>query len=202
MNSKVYIILNKAYKYFKASFYFWLYLLRGLAVYGLIPSACSLFSIIEDIKQNEDRDEIKKLFSLYYRQYSIYKVQSLIFSFIIILIYAFLFFLNKVNNKISLILTIVLIYSLAMILLILTYTINYLVVEKYNFKKSLIYSFVSTVKNIFASISILISFIILFTIGKMNLIFLIFLTPFIYILSVKALLNKWPVVKEETQWSN
>ena len=199
LDFKIYTILNRAYKYFIASFYFWVYLFRGIVVYGLIPSSCSLFSVMEDIKEDRDCDGIKKLFFAYYREYKIYRIHSLIFAFITFSIYASLFFLNKVNNKIALIFTIVLIYLLAMILLILTYTINYLVFKKCDFKTAFISSFIFTVKNIFPSLSIVISFIMLFIIGRMNLVFLIFFLPFLYVLLVRTLLSKLTEFEEESQ---
>lgn len=174
-------------------------MLRGIGVYGLIPSGCSLFAVMEEIRENQDQDEINILFSRYYKEYSVYKIQSLIASFVITSVYSLLFFLNKVNNRVSLILTLMLTYLMAMIILMLTYTINYLVFQKYTFKMSLVHSFIFIFKNIYISISVLIAFIILFLLGRMNLVFLIFFTPVLYVLWVRMLINKFIGFEEEKQ---
>jgi uncharacterized membrane protein YesL len=49
MNKKLFDVIDKVYKLFMASLYFWGYAFKGLLVYGIFPSLCSFVYVIHGV---------------------------------------------------------------------------------------------------------------------------------------------------------
>ncbi|MEK3887927.1 hypothetical protein [Bacillus sp. FSL K6-3431] len=123
MNSKLYSFFHQLYSYLKVSLYFWLYLVRGWVIYGLIPAGCALILTIREVKDNKERDEVAVLFKKYWLRYSRYKFPSFLFSFIIIVFWSVLFSLNMQDNSLAAALTIAAFYFFTMTFVLLAYAI-------------------------------------------------------------------------------
>lgn len=180
MNSKLIVVVETVYKYIQIGFYFWIYLLRGFIIYGIVPTGCALILTIHDIRNPLEDSDIKNLYKNHYKKYAKYKLQSFVFIFIIIISYSALFYLNDYNNNISIIATIFFIYIGLMTIVIFTYCIHFLVWKNVDFKQSIILSFVTSIRKLMISISILGIFILLFAIGKFNFLLLLVVAPTIY----------------------
>jgi uncharacterized membrane protein YesL len=175
------------YKYFQVSLYFWLSLLKGLVVYSIVPTFCTLFLVLRDINKGEDEEEnkdVKLLFKHYYESFKMYKVSSFIYTFSMIIVYTCLFFVNKQTNSFSLVLSILLIYFLVMVLLLLTYSTAFIAFKKMNVKTSNIHAFLAIIKNPINSVSILVIIILLFFAAGYNLAFFVVFGPFLFGLGV------------------
>lgn len=161
------------------SFYFWINLLKGLVVYSFIPASCALIITISDMGSLHESD-IKMIYKRNYQKYNKYKLQSFLFIFIIILCYVTLFYLNDFNNNISTIFTIFIIYIGLMTIILFTYCIHFLAFKNLDFKQSILLSFVTAIKKIIISGSILGFYLLLYTIAKMNLFLFIVFVPIGY----------------------
>ncbi|OAS87595.1 MULTISPECIES: DUF624 domain-containing protein [Metabacillus] len=187
MNSKIVLFFQYMYKYFQVSLCFWLSLLKGLVVYSIVPSFCTLFLVLRDINKGEDEEKnknVKLLFNHYYESFKMYKVTSFIYTFSMIIVYTCLFFVNKQTNAFSLVLSILLIYFLAMVLLMLTYSTAFLAFKNMNVKDGNIHAFLAIIKNPINSVSILVIIILLFIAAGYNLVFFVVFGPFLYGLGV------------------
>ncbi|WP_416147208.1 hypothetical protein ACM26V_13375 [Salipaludibacillus sp. HK11] len=183
------------YKYIKASMLYWLYLLRGLVVYSLIPSSCAILLLIKDIeKKNDETDDgeeisIKQLFKSHYERYTHLKFPSFIFTNVLLVMFACLYLVNLSEGSWALLISIILIYLIALTLAVLTYTIHFLVKVKEPFMRIIAYSFTASVKNIIISLGLLVVLAVLYYVGTINLVLFIVTFPFIYAYAIKSLLN-------------
>ncbi|WP_409848753.1 hypothetical protein [Anaerobacillus sp.] len=176
------LIITKLYQYVKASLLFWIYLIRGFVVYGLVPAFCSLIAVTEDVKKDQDHEKISVLFSRYYQKYNIFKLQSFLLSFLLIITYNLLFFTVQSQGSYSLIVIFILLYILGITIIVITYTCSFLVFcpEKVNFKQAIALAFVSTIKHFGVSIILLCLLGLLFAIAGINFLLFIFIAPVLY----------------------
>lgn len=187
MNSKIVIFFQYLYKYFLVSFYFWIYLLKGLVVYSLVPAISSLFSVLRDINMGVDDKTgktVKQLYKQTFDKYKESKLTSFIYTFILIILYTGLFFFNKQQSQFSLMLTILFIYFLAMALLMLTYSSVFLSFKNMKIKDANMFAFVTIIKNIVGTVAILVVVGVVYFIADYNFLAFIIFGPFIYGLGV------------------
>src|SRR5699024_8649917 len=180
------------YKYFKVSFYFWVYLFKGLLVYGLIPATSALFLTLHYLHndKNNNEAEIKKNYKIYYNQFSNHKVASFLISFLLILILSISYYLYVFNSAITVMLLIVNCYTLALILITFTYTIYFLTTKEMSMKQSFIFGFVSVIKNLLRSLLILAIVLLDLYIAYFNLVLFVAVGPVVYGVSTQFILKK------------
>lgn len=198
MNSKTMMLFQYVYKYFQVSLYFWLYLIKGLVVYSLVPTLSTLFLVLHDINKGEDEEkskDVKELFRGYYETYTSYKLPSFIYTIIFILLYTSLFFVTISTSAFSLILLILFIYMLVMALLMITYSTIYITFKKMDVKMANMHAFVAIIRNPIQSIALIMVFILLYLGADYNFAFFVIFGPFLYGLGVILSLAK--LLKEE-----
>jgi uncharacterized membrane protein YesL len=169
---------------------YWVYLLKGMIIYGLIPASCAVLLTIDHIQKDKMDEDIKTLFKKYYKQFDIYKVQSFIFALFIILCYTALFYLNRTEGNISIFLTVIFIYLLAMILTIFSYCINLLAFKGQTIKQAFLLSFYMVFKHVLISFSIIAIISILYASALKNFAFFIIFGPFLYGIGIKFAVRK------------
>lgn len=184
-------MINKLYKYFLASFFFWAHLLKGAVVYSLIPAGYALFSVIEDVRKGKDEDSVGHLYKTYFMHKKKLKWESFVFAIFLISIYSLLFLVNQISGSASVLLSFILIYVLIMTIIILTFTLNFLRYRTISLKQSVIFSFVYCIKNLWITILILLVLGIVVNTANKNLIFLLFIAPAVYGLFVRILFEKF-----------
>ena len=193
MNSKIMMFFQFMYKYFLTSFYFWLNLLKGLFVYSLIPAICALYLVLKDINSGVDDEQnmtVKELYNKYFRLYKNYKFPSFCFTFIIIICYTGLYFLNKAEGEVFLLPTILVIYLLFMTLLVLIYFTVFVAFKGMDIKNGMIHGFLSVFKHPVSTISIIMIFVFLYLSIGFNLVFFVAFGPFLMGLGILLSLYK------------
>jgi uncharacterized membrane protein YesL len=189
-NNKLYNFIDALYTYFKVSFYFWLYLLRGFIFYGLIPSTCALFLTIHFLNEKKEEGNIKERFKAYYKQNEKYNIPSLVFSFLFFFLYVSLIFLSKhLENPISLVLIIVVGYALILLSVLFVYCMYFLCFHGGTFKQSMMISFVTAIRNLRITLLILLINIVLVYMAKLNLAFFVVFGPFLFGLGMRFVLR-------------
>ncbi len=183
--------INKLYKYFLASFFFWVYILKGVLVYSLIPAGYALFSVIEEIRKERDDGTIGGLFKSYYQEYKHLKLQSFLSSFLLIVIYSLLFLANQYSGGLAALISFVMIYFLAVTIILLTFSMNFLRYHSLTFKDTLIYSFIYSIRNLWVTIIILVALGLIAKISNKNFIILLFISPSLYGLFVRFLFERF-----------
>lgn len=177
-------LINKFYRYVKISLIFWLYSLKGVIVYGLVPSMFSMFSVIKEVSITNE-DDILVMYKKYYSEYSRLKLHSFCTVFSLIILYCGLYFLNLHENTYLNILRIVLIYTISLIILILSYSVYISVFEGYSIKESLVRAFIISVKYFGVSIIYLIFLYVYLQLAQRNLVLMLCVHPFILVLAIK-----------------
>ncbi|MFA9458188.1 DUF624 domain-containing protein [Halalkalibacter sp. AB-rgal2] len=185
--------ITRVYYYIQASLLFWLFVLRGFVVYGLIPATAGLFAVIADVKRgrmDEEDVSIAQMYTSYYRMYSTYKWGSFLFALVFALLYMTTFLLNESTTEYSLIGLIVMLYLLALFLLLFTYT-SYLITEgKVLFLHQTVgISFVLAIKNLLRSVFLLVGMFFLYYMGTLNLLVFAVSAPALYGIMVRALMT-------------
>lgn len=191
MDSKAFAFFNTIYKYFQVSFYFWIYLLKGLVIYSLIPAFSALLLTMKQL-HNQDKveeNQIKIIFTKHFNTFKQYKLVSFIYSIIAITSFSSLYLLNRSFSSYALLLTILIIYTLVMTVLLFTYTIFYLGSGDIEMKKVVVISFVSMIKNFGKSVMVLIFIIALLILAYYNFFLFMITGPFLYAISVNGTLN-------------
>lgn len=189
MNSKIYQVFNTLYEYLKVSFYWWVYLFRGAIVYGFLPAGCALVRTVWDLLQAKENAEVRVLFKKYYHQFNHYKGPSFLLSIILISSWFILFLLNRINGAGSSIGTIVVIYVLALTILVYSYLIHFLSLNKIPFKQAFAKSYFAVFKRPKATFSILIVQIVMAAAAYINFAFFFFFGPFLYGIGLRLILQ-------------
>lgn len=189
MTDKMYAFSQTLYKLFQLSFYFWIYLLRGLFLYSMIPALSALFLTINFIIAGDEEDSVKEKYRQYFHMYKQHRLPSFLFTSVMIVSYVILFYMNKIDSNISIIVTIVVLYVLFLTAVTLIYCVNYLVIEKLTFKESIVHGFVAVVKNIISSLLVAFVIVLLYLAAYWNPVFFVFFGPFILSLASKFLVQ-------------
>ncbi|RSK28342.1 hypothetical protein EJF36_16540 [Bacillus sp. HMF5848] len=191
MNSKLNIFFQYLYKFFKVSFFFWLYLLKGLVIYAVIPSANALLVTLKNILEGVDEeDDIKALYKKNYEALASERMSSFLFSISFILIYTALFFVNKWSSSYSLAITLVLLYILALTVLLLLYSVYFLQFKNKNWKGIILLSFFSSIKYIHLSLAVLTLIIIMYFTATYNFAFFVIFGPFLFGLGTNLIFTR------------
>ncbi|KRG16411.1 hypothetical protein ACA30_01550 [Virgibacillus soli] len=185
-------IFQKLYQYFQVSFYFWVFILKGFVIYSLVPACTALLRTMEELRQknNEEKENVGQVFSRHFRNYKSKRLLSFLFAIIMIVSYSSLVLLNKMENNLSLILTILFIYLIAINIVIFTYTIFYLGYRNWSSKEVVILAFISMVKHFMTSIYVLIVILILLVAAYINFLFFLITAPFLYGMAVNIVMHK------------
>jgi uncharacterized membrane protein YesL len=187
-NNKLFYFFQTLYEYFKVSLYFWLSLIKGLVVYALVPAVCALVFSIHEISEGKANEETKTLFKEYFNKFKQYKIQSFSFSLIFFVLYAALFYLSKqAGDKLTMFFIIVCVYLIALVAVLFIYSVYFLLYRQFTFKKSLIFSFVTAIKNLFYTMAILILIGALLYSAYLNFAFFMIFSPFLFGLAVKSI---------------
>ncbi|RIW34261.1 DUF624 domain-containing protein [Bacillus salacetis] len=185
------VFFQYIYKFFKVSFYFWIYLLRGAVIYSLIPAFSALFKTVEAIMEGKDEEKVKAVFKDAYHRFNRFKWQSFLFSFLFIVLYVSLYLLNKSSGSLTLILTILALYFTVLLSVLFVYTVHLLGQSpSLPFGKVIIFSFVESIRHFAASLFLLISLGALFYSALANLAFFFVFAPFLLGLVVYYALMK------------
>ncbi|WP_026674524.1 hypothetical protein [Alkalihalobacterium bogoriense] len=185
--------ITKVYNLIKASLLFWLYLCKGFVVYGFVPAICGIVTVIDTIGKDSKENEVsvRELYRESYAQYQHLTLFSFFASIFLILSYVSLYFINATKtNTVTLLVTIILLYLLAIFIVTLSYSIYFIVFFKKQPKQAFIYGFLTAVKNIFVSVILLAILYGFFYIATINLLLFIVSFPAVYGYIIVALLGK------------
>lgn len=197
MSSKIITFIQLFYKFVQISFCFWLYLLKGLVVYSLIPTLAALLSTVHELQTGKDVEDIKGLYKKHFIAYRQYRIQSFVFVSVIIVSYTSLFFLNRLESNLTLMPIILVLYILALTLIVITYLAYILVFKKMPFKQSLALAFVSSIRKPIHSVMIGIVLVLLFISAAINLVIFVVLGPFLYGLTTKIIISNSKLLSNE-----
>ncbi|KRG14110.1 hypothetical protein ACA29_07460 [Lederbergia galactosidilytica] len=158
--------------------------MKGFVIYSLVPACTALLRTMEELRQknNEEKENVGQVFSRHFRNYKSKRLLSFLFAIIMIVSYSSLslVLLNKMENNLALILTILFIYLIAINMVIFTYTIFYLGYRNWSSKEVVILAFISMVKHFMTSIYVLIVILILLVAAYINFLFFLITAPFLY----------------------
>ena len=196
MNTALFRGVSFLSKCFTASGYFWLYTLKGLVVYGVLPAACMLTSVLADLKQEGDTD-IALASKGYYRKYQGVQSASVMLSFVFVCLLSGLYWLSYQDGENRLFFLIIALYLLGLTLVITVYLIHFIVFSRMKFKHALAFSFVYGIKKWQYSLMLLVSISSLYLISRDNLVMFIFFLPFLLSLSSSWILDKARLPEQE-----
>jgi uncharacterized membrane protein YesL len=180
MSGSIQKVFQFCYKLFLISFYYWLYLLKGVVIYSFIPATASLLKTSEQFLIHENPEDIGLLFKENYQSYQSYYFASFLSVMFVILSYTALFFANRSDHSFSLALVIVIVYFIILFVINYTFILYYLTKGIKAWKKLLALAFVSSIKYPLRSIYILFIVAILSFLFTWNLVAFIALAPCIY----------------------
>lgn len=189
MNTALFRGVSFLSKCFTASGYFWLYTLKGLIVYGVLPAACMLTAVLADLKQEGDVD-VALASKGYYRKYQGVQSSSLVLSLIFVCLFSGLYWFSYHEGGNSLFFLIIVLYLLGLTLVITVYLTHFIVFGEMQLKQALAFSFVYCIKKWQYSLLLLASISSLYLISRDNLIVCIFILPFLLALSSRWILEK------------
>lgn len=173
-------VFQFCYKLFLISFYYWLYLLKGIIIYSFIPATASLLKTSEQYLIKENQEDISVLFRENYQGYQSYHFASFVSVMFVILSYTVLFFANRSDHSFSLALVIVIIYFMLLFVINYTFVLYYLTNGIKEWRNLFALAFVSSIKYPLRSLYILFIMAILYFLFTWNLVAFIALAPCIY----------------------
>jgi uncharacterized membrane protein YesL len=179
------------YQFFKVSFWFWMYLLKGMVIYSLIPAFCALFKTIGAVMEGKEEVNVKVYFKGIYKHHRGLKLQSFLFSLLFIMLYVCLYLLNKWQSDISLILTIVVLYLAVLTSVVFLYAIHFIMggaVQSFN--RILVLSFVQSIRHLWISLFLLLCTGLIAYSALVNLAFFVVFGPFLLGLAAYFLMLK------------
>lgn len=176
-NMHIYIF-NLIYKLCKVSLYFFVYLLKGGIVYGLIPATASMLETIKQVLEGED--EVALLYKMNSTKYTKYRLQSFFFVLLFLLLYMGIFLINRSESNAALVITVILIYFLCLFALLFVYSIIYTVTKNLPYRHIIGLSFISIIRHFDLSIIIVIMLSALYFSLKVNVLFFIVCSPFLF----------------------
>jgi len=180
MGGSIQKVFQFVYKLFLISFYYWVYLLKGVVLYSFIPATASLLKTSEQFLIKENVEDIGVLFKENYQQYKHYRFASFGSVLFIILNYTALYFTNRADHSFTLAIVILLIYLMVLFVVNITFVVYYLIKQVSDLKKLLALAFVSSIKFPLRSLYILFIIAILYYLLTWNLVAFIALAPCIY----------------------
>lgn len=179
MDSKLISFINTLYIYFLVSMYFWVYLIRGFLIYGILPAFSALVLTIDDISKGED-DDVGNLFKKHNKEFSVYKFQSFIIAMYFIFLYSLLFLMNNYDNSIAAVTIVSLICLLILGAVFFTYYIQVLSFKNIRSKRALMTSYILAIRYFVNSFLIVSVIYLLSVLAKTNLFIFLLLAPFIF----------------------
>jgi len=184
LNNKIAGLVIKLYHYVLVSFYFWLGLLRGIFIYALIPALVALYLTLDHMKQNPEyaESELKQVYQQNYKKYQHHKLSSFLISFMFILLATVIFFLYKAEAN-WIWIGIVSYFSLLLYTTV-SYATFYFAFKTNEIKASFALGFVSVIKNLSITVSIVVLFVLMLWLAFYNLILFIVLSPLLFGLMV------------------
>ncbi|KGA97804.1 hypothetical protein AJ85_15560 [Alkalihalobacillus alcalophilus ATCC 27647 = CGMCC 1.3604] len=191
--------ITRVYQGVKASLLFWVYMLRGLIIYGFLPSLFALLAVMNDIRRGFEEEEhsVSSLYSEYYNKYSEYKAGSFLFSFLFVLYYTGLFFINqRPDDGVSLLLTIFVVYILALTIIVLSYGAHFVVIKQMTLKAGCIHGFLAALRNLLLSIGLLAVVFGLGYIATINFFLFIISFPALYGFAILFFLGRVAGIKK------
>ncbi|GAA4057048.1 hypothetical protein [Amphibacillus indicireducens] len=180
MNNKIAGLVTKLYHYVLVSFYFWLGLLKGVFIYSLIPSLVALYLTLDHMKRNPEytESELKEVYQESYKQYQSQKVSSFLISFSFILLATSIFFLYK--DEASWVWLGIASYFTLLLYATVSYATYYLAFRTMAIKTSFALGFVSVIKNLSITLSIVVLFVIMAWLAFYNIVLFVVLAPILY----------------------
>lgn len=180
LTNKVTELISKVYHYILVSFYFWLGLFRGIFIYALIPALVALYLTFHHMKQNPDYNEadLKKVYGRAYAKFRHHKLSSFLVSFVFIILASLIFLLIKGNA--NWILIGIPVYFALLLFTTLCYATYYLAFKSTTIKNSFALGFVSVIKNLSLTLTIIIFFVLMGWLAFYNLVLFVVLFPVLF----------------------
>ncbi|KAB8125603.1 hypothetical protein F9U64_22340 [Gracilibacillus oryzae] len=170
MAGSIYRLFQFIYRLIQMSFYFWVYLIKGLVLYSLLPAVAALWATSRMVIWQQEDMEMKDFFKSHYDKYKQHRWTSFSVVILNIIVLVALFFINQSNHVISLAFVIVCIYLLVLINLNFIYMIYFLITQNHTMKNSFALAFVTAIRRPFRSFIILVLLVSVFMLMVWNLV--------------------------------
>lgn len=192
MEGKLFSVVQTIYKYIALSFLYWVQLIKGAVIYGVVPASGALLKTFESMQNSEVEIDISKEVPNQFKKYRNQLFPSFLFSFSTICLLSTLYFVVKSQFDNSLLFAVVILYTLALVVILLAYYSYYVAIIGAGRKDAFIYGYVAMFRNIGASLAILLGTLLLFGIAWWNLFLFLVAAPsaffgFVYFLLTKKI---------------
>ncbi|UOQ85036.1 hypothetical protein [Gracilibacillus salinarum] len=200
MSESIQRLFQFIYSLFRISFYYWIYLLRGIIVYSFIPATAALWETTKIVLFQPSDEEIKEIFRECYNKYRSYRGVSFAITILLVLLQVTLFYLTRSDLAMRLAFMIVLFYMIALLILIVVFVLYYFIFYHYRTKDAFALAFVTSFKKPLLSIAILFCTVILYLLLYWNLIAFLAFGPCLFSISMSLLFRnfKHPLQRDAT----
>lgn len=188
LNNKIILLINKIAQYTVSGFYFWVYVVRGGIVYGLLPAGVGLIRSLEAIQEDND-SSLRLVFHEAYQDYK--QMRWLSFSLFILTAFSFVGF--NLNNSLIGFLQIPLMIFTSFLWIYFVYGIYFFAENahrdrEYSPKWIYALAFDTCIRHPLNSLVILITLIALSLVIRINAIAFIFFGPPLFIILTKRMI--------------
>jgi uncharacterized membrane protein YesL len=173
-------VLTTVYNLIIISFYFWIYIIRGMFIYSFIPAIVTLMEVSRLIYHLKSDEEIRRLYQSKFQLYKQHKGSSFVVSFLLIILATALYFVNGMDGSLQLILYIVLLYMIILLLLVTSNTSHQRRFAYSDMKHAFIVGFLDIIKKPQQTLYLLAVFTICIGIGIWNLVAFLAFVPALY----------------------
>ncbi|MGG3338268.1 hypothetical protein ABER70_06495 [Bacillus subtilis] len=191
LDSKVFWIMDLVFSLAKTSVFFWVALIKEFFIFGLVASFCTLVEMMDEVLLGNG-GSIREGLRERSQKYKGYKKISL-FTFCFF-IYTGLFIIfplpESVPADIGVFTKFAFVYLYLLGVVLFTYVSWNLVKLNLSVKKALFYGFYLMFKRFVRSILLFAVFLVIVLLSQMNLIFLIFIAPSLYVMCGTMILRK------------
>lgn len=180
LGNKVTELITKVYHHFLVCFYFWFGLFRGALIYALVPALVALYLTLDYMKQNSDYGEIdlKKTYRSAYKKFQHHKLSSFLVSFAFIILASLVFFLIK--GGANWVWVGIVGYFILLLFTTVCYATYYIAFKATAIKDSFVLGFVSVIKNLSLTLSIISLFALMVWLAFYNLVLFFVLSPVLF----------------------
>ncbi|UOQ48454.1 hypothetical protein MUN88_20875 [Gracilibacillus caseinilyticus] len=191
MSESIQRLFQFIYTLFQISFYYWIYLLRGVIVYSFIPATAALWETTKIVLFQPSDEETKEIFRECYNKYRSYRGVSFAVTILLVLLQVALFYLNRSDLALRLAFMIVLIYLAALLIVNVVFVLYYFIFYHYHTKDAFALAFVTSFKKPLLSIAILLCIVVLYLLLYWNLIAFLAFGPCLFSISMSLLFRNF-----------